>query len=62
MPKEIQITILDNGEIEIEGKNLNSGEQIKEVAKFITDAIANMSDFGHKHSHVNVEQNTESQR
>ena len=62
MAKEIIITISDDGVIEIEGKGLKPGEEIKDVAKFVTDTIAEVTELGHKHSHSVAEHNREIQR
>jgi len=62
MPKEITITIHDNGDMEVEGSGLKPGEEIKDVAKFVTDVIGNVTETGHKHTHSITESNKEIQR
>mgnify|MGYP003148343727 CR=1 FL=1 len=55
MSREIEITIEDDGKLSIEGYNLAPGEQIKDVAKFLTDQIAEVTEVGHKHKHTTME-------
>jgi hypothetical protein len=55
--RQIEITIDDNGDITVEGINLRPGERIEDVAKFITDNIATVTETGHKHSHSVMETN-----
>ena len=62
MPKSIEITIHDNGDMEIEWQGLKAGEEVKDVAKFVTDVIGNVTETGHKHTHNITEQNKELQR
>jgi len=59
MAKEITITINDNGSMEIQGLGLGPGEQIQDVAKFITDNLGEVLETGHKHTHSIIESNRE---
>lgn len=54
--KELEITIMDNGDIAIQGKNLALGESVKDVARFITDSVATVTETGHKQSQRVTEQ------
>ena len=56
MSREIEIRILPNGQLEIEGYNLKPGEQIKDVAKFLSDILGDITEQGHKHTHTTSEQ------
>jgi|TARA_Y100000310_G_C20680923_1_gene815892 hypothetical protein len=57
MSRKIEIIIEDNGNITIEGYELKPGETIAEVAKFLTDQIAEVTELGHKHKHNVIEKN-----
>jgi len=59
MAKEITITINDDGSMEIQGLGLGPGEQIEDVAKFITDNLGEVLETGHKHTHSIIESNRE---
>lgn len=59
MAKKLEVKIGINGELEIEGLGLSRGEQVKDVAKFLTDSIGDTLDYGHKHTHEEEEQHTE---
>ena len=59
MAKEITITINDNGSMEIQGLGLGPGEQIEDVAKFITDNLGDVLETGHRHTHSITESNRE---
>jgi len=61
MAKEIIVTIHDNGDMEVEGQGLKPGEEIKDVAKFVTDSIADVVEIGHKHTHSVTEKSKEIQ-
>ena len=62
MAREIIITISDDGVIEIEGKGLKPGEEIKDVAKFVVDGLCEVQEIGHRHSHSVGEHDREIQR
>jgi len=62
MPKEIIITIHDNGDMEVEGTGLKPGEQIKDVAEFVVNVLGNVTETGHKHTHTELESDREIQR
>lgn len=49
MPKEIEITVEEDGTYSIDGKNLEQGESVADVARFITDKLGQVSETGHKH-------------
>ena len=55
MPREIIVTINDDGTMSVEGKGLKPGERIEDVAKFVTDQIAEVTEFGHLHEHKTTE-------
>ena len=59
MPKEITITIDDNGSIEVQGTGLGPGEKIEDVAKFVTDGLGEVLETGHRHTHSVTESNRE---
>jgi len=59
MPREIKITINDDLSMEVEGLGLQPGEEIKDVAKFVTDSIAEVTETGHRHTHFVAETNRE---
>lgn len=61
MAREIVVTILDNGDISIEGINLKPGETIEQVAGFITTILATVTEIGHKHTHIVTESNKQIQ-
>ena len=59
MAREITITISDDGSMEIQGSGLGPGEQIKDVAKFVTDSLGEVTELGHRHTHSVTETNRE---
>lgn len=62
MGRELEIVIQDNGTMSIEGNNLKPGEAVKDVAKFLTDKLGEVTEFGHKHTHKIAEQSRETLR
>ena len=59
MSRNLEIKIGTNGELEIEGLGLSKGEQVKDIASFLTDSIGDTLDYGHKHTHEEEERHTE---
>ena len=59
MSKEITITINDDGSMEVQGLGLGPGEQIQDVAKFVTDSLGDVLETGHRHTHSITESNRE---
>ncbi len=57
MAKEIEIIIDEQGNVSIEGFNLGPNERIEDVAKFLTNELATVTETGHKHTHL-VAENT----
>ena len=62
MSREIEIVIDSSGELSIEGFNLKPGERITDVAKFLTDVLAEVTEIGHKHTHSIGEQDKTAMR
>ena len=52
MAREIEITISDNGDITVEGTGLKPNERIEDVAKFLIENLAEVTELGHKHQHT----------
>jgi len=50
---EIEITIKDDGTLEIQGYNLPAGLNIGQVARFLTDKLGQVTEQGHKY-HVHT--------
>ena len=46
---EIEITVNDDGTLEIQGYNLPAGIPISQIAKFLTDKLGSVTELGHKH-------------
>jgi hypothetical protein len=56
--REIEITINNKGEIEVQGFGLEPGEKIEDIAKFLIDPIGDVMETGHKHTHMETTKNT----
>ncbi len=55
MPKQLEITINDDGSFQIEGIGLSPNERVTDLAKFLTDKLGDVTEKGHKHTHKEVE-------
>jgi len=55
MAKVIEITIGDNGSIEVQGSGLGPNERIEDVAKFLLTNLGDVTETGHKHQHTTKE-------